>query len=343
MKNSSMPSMSDERRKDERHVVLVKVAVRDEQRLRTLYATNLSQGGLFLATRTALPLGQEVRLRLVHPLTQATFEVSAEVANVRRSEEGGVQGCGLKFSTFDEDFKEDLFLFVEGVVDIEEDEEEIEFDVDMESDEPIPEAPSEATPEKAQAYALLLKSLVLENEGNIVGAAHLLARATSIDPTEDALWTALKRVEAKLENEAASLAAPETGATEEFESEKETLPVSDEPLQASSQERESVLELDETSALEPADRRKSRLLFEAARDCYRTQDVDDAINYLEHSIGADPTYAPPHYALAGMLAEERNDVKRSLFLCRKALELDPDNEVYQEALASLEELAKGSA
>lgn len=335
--------MSDERRQDERHVVLVKVALRDEERLRNLYATNLSQGGLFLATKTALPIGQEIRLQLVHPLNQASFEVSAEVVNIRKGEDGAVQGCGLKFSTFDEDIKEQLFLFVEGVVDLDDEEDDDGIEIEIDSEEPIPHAPSRATPEKTQAYALLLKSLVLEKEGNLIGAAHLLARATSIDPAEDALWTALRRVEAKLETKAASYSAEATIDEEEVTSDKETLPVTEESIEEpepTEQPRESVFELNELDALEPADRRKSRLLFEAARDCYRTQDVDDAVNYLEHSIGADPTYAPPYYALAGMLAEDRGDVKRSLFLCAKAVELDPDNEVYQEALASLEALAK---
>ena len=327
MGKTSIPSMSDERRIDERHVVLIKVALRDEQRLRHLYATNLSKGGLFLATKSSLPLGQEVLLRLVHPISGADYEVAAEVVNVRRDPDGDVKGCGLRFKTFDDDVKEDLFLFVEGVVDLddeleEDDEEEVEIDV-------------EETPTAQQkALALLQKSLALEAEGNLVGAAHLLARATSIAPTEDSLWTNLRRIESQLE---ASTEPRERTALDEA-SGKTTVPVD---VSATEPPRDSgVVELDETDAHEPADRRKARLMFEAARDCYRTQDVQDAINYLERALGSDPTYAPPYYALAGMLAEEGGDIERCIFLCRKAVELDPDNEVYEEALQSLEADAK---
>lgn len=350
----SMASMREDRNNDKPQVALVKVAPQDEQRLRHLYTTNLAKGVLFLATKKGLPVGQHVRLRLVHPVNEATLDVLAEVENVHRNQDGSIKGCELTFSAFDDDLKEQLFLFVEGVADFEDDDVDLEIDPndderlsdsDIESVEAdiVSEEEESLAMAKAQAHALLLKALRLEREGNLIEAARLLEKATALDPDEEELWKVLPRVEAKLEAQAmaAVFEAQEAAKAPAISNAPPPGQHDLAPIDATIEEKfmevddNVVMSFDEPEDQEPADRRKSRLLFEAARDCYRTQDFDDAINYLENAISADPTYAPTYYALSGMLVEERNDIDRSLFLCRKAVELDPDNEVYQEALASL--------
>ncbi len=342
-----MPSMTSERRKHERHCVLIKVALRDEQRFRHLYATNLSRGGLFLSTKNSLPVGQEVIVRLIHPLTGAAFEVKAQVANIRRAQDESVRGCGLKFTAFDETIQRQLFRFVKGVLEPEPDPEPEHPEAKGEPVEDITSPPDDASSNTLRAHAMLLRGLALAREGNLIGAAHLLARATSLDPTEETLWSTLRDVEGQLEAAAKAQEAKEDDQGEprptvpvetssSLPEEDVVLSLTDDMVIDQDKGEPEVLELEEPAVLEPTDRRKAKLLYEAAKDCYGTGEIDDAINYLEKSLGSDPSFAPTYYALAGILAEERDELERGLFLCRKAVDLDPDNQEYHEALQSLE-------
>jgi len=80
---SAAPLLEENRRAHRRHGVLINVRVKDEEKLRDLYATDLSDGGLFVATRSAMPVGQKLDVVLVHPLTEKTLQIECEVANAR--------------------------------------------------------------------------------------------------------------------------------------------------------------------------------------------------------------------------------------------------------------------
>jgi uncharacterized protein (TIGR02266 family) len=311
-KRPSSAPLGAERRAHKRHDVLVRVAIRDAERLRSMFATDLSRGGIFLATRHAFPIGRALAVKLVHPVTEAELEVDAEVVNVRRNADGSVRGCGLRFTSFDEAIQKRIARFVEGVVAPPDEARPAAAAPSLGA--ALPELPPDAPEEKARARALMRRGLVLATEGNAIGAAHLLARATSLDPGEEHLWDLLHRIEPQVVAATRALAADE-GADE--------------------QEAVSAGDGGEPSVLEPAARRKARLLFEAARSCYDLKDVDGTVAFLQRTIVADPTHAAAYYALAGVFTEERHAPDKGVELCRKAVELDPGNAEYRETLDAL--------
>lgn len=326
-------SFDDDRREHRRHGVLINVRLRDEQRLRELYATDLSNGGIFVATRSELPLGQRLEVALVHPLTDATLTIECEVANVRRDEDGAVRGCGLRFTAFDETIREELSLFVEGVIELEPDE-DLEIVEEPEGARPPP-LPTDATDRKVRAHGLFLQGKLLVREGNLVGAAHVLARATESDPDNEQLWEALREVEARIRAEGAGRRPVTPEPEESVDVDLDGL--SDDDVEEPEVEwEEPVLYLEEPAALETEDRRKATMLFDAARDCYGTGEVDDAVAYLKKSIGADATFVPAYCALATIVADEQGDLERAVFLCNKALEIDPSNAKARATLARIE-------
>lgn len=310
-----MSPIAEERRAHGRHLVKLRVAVKDAGTLRELHATDLSKGGIFVASRRALPIGERVSVKLVHPVTAEVFEIDAVVANVRCTRGGDVQGCGLRFEPFDDEARADLLAFVEGVVEPEAASEPPNPEAEELADD-LPEAPaSDASAEALRAHALMLRGLTLSRTGNLVGAAHLLVRAVSLAPEEEGLWKVLRQLEARLE-----AAAEGRGGR----------PVSRVPGEADGATRKRA------SAHPGA--RKARLLFDEARSRYQEGDFAGATERLEAALEADPDHAPALYALAGLLAERGDDLGRALELCRRAALLDPDNADYRDALRSLEDL-----
>lgn len=284
------------RREHRRHDVLINVQLRDEERLQSLYATDLSKGGLFLATRSNMVIGEAAGVKLIHPLTEETFEIECIVSNERQDRSGAVKGYGLRFAVFNEKVLEELSQFVEGV---------IEFDLGDEmtlietEDVKPPPLPPDATGEEERAQVLLRQGRHLAGKGNLVGAVHVLSRATALTPTDETLWEALDETEGLFLEETA--------------------------------EAES-LDLDLSELEETADRRKCKLLFESARDRHCSGDTKEAVSYLEKALKIDPSFLPAYCALAKMLAEGDGDLERSVSLCKKALEYEPD---YEQAIALL--------
>ncbi len=322
-----MSPITDERRAHKRHLVKLRVAVRDEGKLRELHATDLSRGGLFVATPRALPVGERVGVKLVHPLSGEVFEIDAVVANVRCARGGEVQGCGLRFELFDDEARGALSRFVAGVLDPDVDEADAEAPTGEPPESPEGEdareaPPSAATTEALRAHALMLRGLALSRQGNLVGAAHLLVRAVSLAPEEEALWKVLRQLEARLE---AAAAEREGGA----------------PRRPSGPDASAGGDRPDGSPARPSSHpgaRKARLLFDEARRLYQAGDFDGAAESLERAIEADPDHGPALYALAGLLAEHGDELPRALDLCRRAVALDPENVDYRDALRSLEEL-----
>lgn len=310
----------ENRREHRRHGVLINVRVQDETRLKKLHATDLSKGGMFLATRSEMEVGQSLAVALVHPLTEATFEIECAIANARKGEDGAVVGYGLRFVTFDERVREELSLFVEGVVELEA-EEDLEI---IEDDAKPPPLPPDA---KERARGLVAQGKQLAREGNLVGAAHVLSRATALAPADEEAWEALGKVEGRLSKSPRRSAPPEEDLAVDIE-----VGEFDEPdVEWGTPE----VVLDEPAAFEPADRRKAKLLFEAALDCHATGDIDDAIGYLERSLGSDPAFVPSYWALAKIVASAKGDTERGVFLCTRALELEPKNEMVLAVLDTI--------
>jgi len=319
-----MAPISDERRAHSRHLVLLKVAIKDETALRNLHATNLSKGGMFVATRKPLPMGRSVKVRLVHPVSEATLEVSAEVVNCRKGKDGEVSGCGLKFEAFDDDARQALAHFVDGVVEPRTAETPAAV-AEASADEGAPASGGE-NEDKLRAHALMLRGMSLAHSGNLVGAAHLLARAVSLDPEEEELWQALRKLEGRLES----------AASERASASADPSAPDGEPAQV-----EASVKRSEPAVLDSPERRKAKLFFEIAKKSYVSADFDGAVAWLEKAVDLDPEHAPALYALAGLITERGEEIPRALELCRRATTLDPDNEDYQNALESLESLTSG--
>ena len=72
--------------------------------------TNLSRGGVFIATNDALEIGARVRLRVVIEETGKTLEISAEVVsqNVGPHFEYDQQGMGVRFLDVDDETREQI-------------------------------------------------------------------------------------------------------------------------------------------------------------------------------------------------------------------------------------------
>jgi uncharacterized protein (TIGR02266 family) len=81
----------------------------------TDWAVNISQGGIFINTRTPLPEGTTVRLIISLPDTAFPFELAGRVARVCEFNNPSNQapGMGIEFVDVDEEKKERIERFVE--------------------------------------------------------------------------------------------------------------------------------------------------------------------------------------------------------------------------------------
>lgn len=295
------------RREHKREDVLIKVHLGDEKDARAVYATDLSKGGLFVATKSKLGVGQALDVTLVHPLTHATLKMACKVANERTDGQGRLRGYGLKFTAFSKGVQAELELFVEGVVALDPDEEIELVEVSDKAPPPAPPpAPAKAL-KRSKTQKLIRQAKELLDEGNLVGAVHVLSRATAIDPKDEAVWAALREIEGRIKLKDA--------AEDELAIEVD------------------LSELEEPAPVEKTDQRKCKLLYEAARDCYSTKEVDAAIDYLHGALEANPSFVPARCALAQILLEEKDDRAGAVDQCKKVLKAEPKND---RALALLE-------
>lgn len=308
-------TFDENRRKHRRHDVHINVELQDESQLKSLYATDLSRGGLFLATRSEMKVGQKLDLVLEHPLTEENFAIESEVVNVRHDDAGAVKGYGLSFLSFDEERREALLLFVEGVVELEPELDDLELIEDVEEVEPPkpppPPPPPPAAKKPERAAELVERGRKLAGEGNLTAAAHVLSRATSLEPTNEKIWAFLREVEGQLE------AQRQQPAEEDVEIDVDLSEV-------------------EASPPESTERRKSKLLFESAREVFDPNDVEDAVYYLEKAIAADETFLPSYFALVMIMMENTGDLAEAARLCRRVLELAPKNKKARSLLETIE-------
>jgi uncharacterized protein (TIGR02266 family) len=94
-----MTSPAD-RRLEPRYAVAVAVTFESEHNFYTGLTSDLSGGGLFVATHQIRPVGERIQLRLTLPTSKEPIDAVTEVRWVRTTElrgGGGEAGMGLRF------------------------------------------------------------------------------------------------------------------------------------------------------------------------------------------------------------------------------------------------------
>jgi len=75
------------------------------------YTSNVSRGGIFLATRNPLPVGTQLNLRFSLPSGEGTIETTGQVVWVNEYKAGGKNlnpGMGIEFLDLDERDRESI-------------------------------------------------------------------------------------------------------------------------------------------------------------------------------------------------------------------------------------------
>ena len=79
----------------------IPVAYRSAGGFLTDWATDISQGGMFINALDPLPIGSEVKLLIQMPTMEFPLALAGRVARVVRPEDGGVPGMGIEFEGLD--------------------------------------------------------------------------------------------------------------------------------------------------------------------------------------------------------------------------------------------------
>jgi PilZ domain len=134
------------RRRFERHKAELPLVVDSVGELQTLLATNVSQGGMFVATTVPLPIGHSMRVIVVHPNSGATFLLDCVVR--RRDVDGSPPGVGVEFDAMSDAHRADFMEFIKDELPVLSESEE---DVDeSEVDQWEEEEPTNVRPEPAR-------------------------------------------------------------------------------------------------------------------------------------------------------------------------------------------------
>jgi uncharacterized protein (TIGR02266 family) len=89
------------------------VAYRSVGSFLTDWATNISQGGLFINTRKPLPVGTVVKLIIQLPGAAFPFDMTGRVTRVCPREADAAPGMGIEFTELDGSKRERIEAFVE--------------------------------------------------------------------------------------------------------------------------------------------------------------------------------------------------------------------------------------
>jgi len=109
-----MSSPAD-RRSEARFAVAVAVTMESEHNFYTGLTSDLSGGGLFVATLHIRPVGERIHLRMTLPTVREPIDVMTEVRWVRLAPlpgGGGEAGMGLQFLQLDPQAKEAIKSFL---------------------------------------------------------------------------------------------------------------------------------------------------------------------------------------------------------------------------------------
>jgi type IV pilus assembly protein PilZ len=105
---------ADNKRKTTRLHHEIPVAYRSVGSFLTDWATNISQGGLFINTRKPLPVGSAVKILVQLPGASFPFQLDGRVTRVTEFDNHAnmVPGMGVEFTGLDEAKRRDLASFV---------------------------------------------------------------------------------------------------------------------------------------------------------------------------------------------------------------------------------------
>jgi uncharacterized protein (TIGR02266 family) len=110
---TTSPEKQIERRASRRLATAFMVRFKSSGGLEEFVTQNISSGGMFLATTMEKPVGERVRLVVVHPVTDQTFELEAEVVrNEGEAAAMGLMGIALRFLDLTPQKEETLKTFV---------------------------------------------------------------------------------------------------------------------------------------------------------------------------------------------------------------------------------------
>jgi uncharacterized protein (TIGR02266 family) len=110
-----MRQSEDNKRRAARLHHEIPVAYRSVGSFLTDWATNISQGGLFINTRKPLPVGTEVKILVQLPGASFPFQLEGRVTRVTEFDNHAnmVPGMGVQFTSIDEQHRAELQAFVE--------------------------------------------------------------------------------------------------------------------------------------------------------------------------------------------------------------------------------------
>ena len=100
-----------ERRAAARYDTTIEVDYANDQTFLFSYIQNISLFGIFIYTKTPLPIGTILKLRFTPPKEESAFELEGEVVWINPYREGGKNinpGMGVKFVNLEEDQHERL-------------------------------------------------------------------------------------------------------------------------------------------------------------------------------------------------------------------------------------------
>jgi len=105
-----MPQGSDNKRRASRLQHELPVAYRSVGSFLTDWATDISQGGMFINTRTPLPVGTEVKILIQLPTVESPVGLSGRVTRVAQVDNpsSGVPGMGIQFTDIDPSKRQQL-------------------------------------------------------------------------------------------------------------------------------------------------------------------------------------------------------------------------------------------
>ncbi|MFH1261948.1 MAG: PilZ domain-containing protein [Pseudomonadota bacterium] len=110
---NTSPEGMIERRTSIRSPSALMVRFRGSERLEEFITKNVSAGGLFLATTHARAIGEQLRVVIIHPVTDQTYEFHAEVVRVDGAESPtDLMGIALRFIDVSEERLELLQQFL---------------------------------------------------------------------------------------------------------------------------------------------------------------------------------------------------------------------------------------
>jgi len=105
-----MPENSENKRRARRLQHELPVAYRSVGSFLTDWATNISQGGMFINTRTPLPVGTEVKILIQLPMLEFPVGLSGRVTRVAEfdNQANVVPGMGIQFTDVDPSKRQQL-------------------------------------------------------------------------------------------------------------------------------------------------------------------------------------------------------------------------------------------